>query len=138
MSVLEFSLRLGVALVLGAIIGYERSRRQGLAGIRTNALVACGAAQFVMLSGLLAGGDPTRIAAQVVSGVGFLGAGVILREGGFNVRGLNTAATLWGSAAVGSLAGAGFVLYALPGTLAIMVANLVLRNLEMREKPPKA
>ncbi|MER3554881.1 MAG: magnesium transporter [Meiothermus sp.] len=135
MSVPEFTLRLVVALALGAAIGFERSRRQGLAGIRTNALVACGAAQFVMLSGLMGAGDPTRIAAQVVSGVGFLGAGVILRDGGISVRGLNTAATLWGAAAVGSLSGAGFILYALPGTLAIVFANLVLRGLELREKP---
>ena len=88
-----------------------------------------------MLSGLMGAGDPTRIAAQVVSGVGFLGAGVILRDGGISVRGLNTAATLWGAAAVGSLSGAGFILYALPGTLAIVFANLVLRGLELREKP---
>lgn len=135
MGILEFTLRLGVALVLGAAIGFERSRRQGLAGIRTNALVACGAAQFVMLSSLLGAGDPTRIAAQVVSGIGFLGAGVILRDGSMNVRGLNTAATLWGAAAVGSLTGAGFILYALPGTLAIVFANLVLRSFELREKP---
>ncbi|MBF6595162.1 MAG: MgtC/SapB family protein [Thermaceae bacterium] len=134
MSVPDFALRLVVALAFGAAIGYERARRQGLAGIRTNALVACAAAQFVMLSSLLGGGDPTRIAAQVVSGIGFLGAGVILRDGTMNVRGLNTAATLWGAAAVGSLTGSGFMVYALLGTLGIVFANLGLRSLELREK----
>src|SRR5580693_1346439 len=105
----HFAIRLGLALVLGAFIGAERQWRQRMAGLRTNALVAAGAAMFVMLSALdVRPDDSFRIAGQVVSGVGFLGAGVILRNG-FNVTGLNTAATLWCSAAIGSLVGGGYL-----------------------------
>src|SRR6478672_1946527 len=113
MSTVEMLLRLGAGIGLGTVIGLERQYRARLAGLRTNALVAVGATLFVLLSahgfgGLTTSGDadPTRVAAQIVSGIGFLGAGVIMRDG-LNVRGLNTAATLWCSAAVGSLAGAG-------------------------------
>ncbi|RDI96035.1 MgtC/SapB family protein [Meiothermus sp. QL-1] len=127
----EFMLRVLVALLLGAFIGVERQRRQSLAGMRTNALVSVGAALFVSISAMVEVNgvlDPTRIAAQVVSGIGFLGAGVILREG-LNVRGLNTAATLWGAAAVGSLAGSGFLPQAALGALAVLFINLVVRGL---------
>jgi len=94
-SVGYFAARAAVALVLGAAVGLERQWRQRLAGLRTNALVALGAAVFELFAVLLAGQhgvDPTRIAAYVVSGIGFLGAGVILREG-ITVRGINTAAS---------------------------------------------
>ena len=129
MSWLEFSLRIGVALLFGALVGLERQWRQRGAGLRTNALVSTGSAAFVAISGMIAGeNSPTRIAAQVVSGIGFLGAGVILREG-LNVRGLNTAATLWCSAAVGTLAGLGFIVPSFITTLAIVGANIVLRPL---------
>ena len=88
-----FIVRLLIAVALGAIIGAERQLRQRLAGLRTNALVAAGSALFVLVAALSDDRDATaRIAAQVVSGIGFLGAGVIMREG-LNVRGLNTAAT---------------------------------------------
>lgn len=93
MVVFDFALRVAAALTLGAMIGAERQLRQRLAGLRTNALVSVGASLFVMVSVLE--GDSAghmRIAAQVVSGIGFLGAGVIMREG-MTVRGLNTAAT---------------------------------------------
>lgn len=107
MDLLEIAARLGVALFLGGVIGFERQWRQRMAGLRTNALVAIGAAGFVVFSMSVSHDDsPTRVAAQIVSGIGFLGAGVILREG-INVRGLNTAATLWCSAMVGTFAGAG-------------------------------
>ena len=85
------------AMLLGALIGAERQWRQRMAGLRTNALVATGAAVFILSSVAASPDSPGRIAAQVVSGIGFLGAGVIMREG-MNVRGLNTAATLWCSA----------------------------------------
>src|SRR5258708_39573608 len=85
--------RLGLALLLGSAIGFERQWNQKMAGLRTNALVALGSCGFVVFSMLVGQGDPTRGAAQVVSGIGFLGAGIILREG-VNVPGLNTAATL--------------------------------------------
>jgi hypothetical protein len=93
----DSALRLGLALLLGCAIGFERQWNQKMAGLRTNALVALGASGFVVFSGLVGEGDPTRIAAQVVTGIGFLGPGVILGEG-INVHGLNTAATLWCSA----------------------------------------
>ena len=132
MSSLEFLTNVLIAVCLGAAIGLERQWRQRLAGLRTNALVAAGSAAFVALSGMAAegavGADRTRIAAQVVSGIGFLGGGIILKEG-LNVRGLNTAATLWCSAAVGSLAGLGYLLPALITSLIVLGANVLLRPL---------
>ena len=99
MSALEFSLRLGCALLCGIAIGVERQWRQRTAGLRTYMLVAVGSALFVMLAALTPGeSSPTRIAAQVVTGIGFLGAGVIMRSG-LNVRGLNIASTIWCSSA---------------------------------------
>lgn len=128
MTELDFALRLGAGLVAGALIGLERQWRQRGAGLRTNALVATGATLFVLFSLAFedAEASPTRVAAQVVSGVGFLGAGVILRDG-LNVRGINTAATLWCAAAVGCLAGAGLFTLAFAGSGAVVFANLALR-----------
>lgn len=127
MEFADFSLRLGLALVFGTLIGFERQRRQRMAGIRTNALVCIGSCLFVML-GLLTPHEvsPTRIAAQVVTGIGFLGAGVIMRDG-LNVRGMNTAATMWCVAAVGTLTGMGFLWHAALGVLTILSANVLLR-----------
>jgi putative Mg2+ transporter-C (MgtC) family protein len=123
----HFAIRLGLALVLGAFIGAERQWRQRMAGLRTNALVAARAAMFVMLSALAARPDDSfRIAGQVVSGIGFLGAGVILRNG-LNITGLNTAATLWCSAAIGTLAGYGMYGSAVTGAVAVIAANVCLR-----------
>jgi putative Mg2+ transporter-C (MgtC) family protein len=125
----EIAIRLGVAMLLGGLIGFQRQWRQRMAGLRTNSLVAIGAAGFVVFS-MMASRDnsPTRVAAQVVSGVGFLGAGVILREG-INITGLNTAATLWCSAMVGTFAGAGQL--AASGIAAgfVVLTNLFLRPL---------
>src|SRR5258708_32076246 len=107
-STVQFALRLWLAIGMGAIVGLERQWRQRMAGTRTNALVSAGAAAFVMC-GLLLDNDPTargRIVSYVVSGVGFLGAGVIFKDGA-NVRGLNTAATIWCSATIGALSGLG-------------------------------
>jgi putative Mg2+ transporter-C (MgtC) family protein len=117
---------------MGMAIGLERQYRQHTAGLRTNTLVCVGAALFVSLSQLLSPeSSPTRIAAQVVSGIGFLGGGVILREG-FNVRGMNTAATLWCSGAVGTLAGAGFLAHAAVGTATVLLIHLALRPVVRR------
>jgi putative Mg2+ transporter-C (MgtC) family protein len=123
--------RLGLALLLGSAIGFERQWHQKMAGLRTNALVALGSCGFVVFSGMVGQGDPTRIAAQVVSGIGFLGAGVILREG-INVHGLNTAATLWCSAMVGTFAGGGFWLPSLAAAGFVVLTNLLLRTLVRR------
>jgi putative Mg2+ transporter-C (MgtC) family protein len=124
----HFLIRLLLALILGALIGAERQWRQRMAGLRTNALVAAGAAMFVMLTALTArtADDSFRIAGQIVSGIGFLGAGVILRNG-LNITGLNTAATLWCSAAVGTLAGYGMYGSAITGAVAVVAANVLLR-----------
>lgn len=127
---LEYAaINMAVALLCGALVGTERQMRHRMAGVRTNALVALGAAGFVVFSALFPNEvSPTRVAAQVVSGIGFLGAGLIFRMG-FTVHGLNTAATLWCSAAVGIMAGAGFTAYALVLTGLIMFVNLGLRPL---------
>lgn len=118
-----------VAFVLGTMIGAERQYRQRTAGLRTNVLVAVGAAAFVDLGMRLEGTrGAVSTVAYVISGVGFLGAGVIMKEG-MNVRGLNTAATLWCSAAVGAFAGADFPLEACFVTLAILSGNTLLRPL---------
>jgi putative Mg2+ transporter-C (MgtC) family protein len=123
----HFAIRLGLALILGALIGAERQWRQRMAGLRTNALVAAGAGMFVMLSALTARADDSfRIAGQVVSGIGFLGAGVILRNG-LNITGLNTAATLWCSAAIGTVAGYGMYGSAITGAIAVIATNVCLR-----------
>lgn len=128
-SLLHTVISLAVAFSLGGIIGFERQWRQRLAGLRTNTLVAVGAATFVLFAALVDGdSSPTRVAAQIVSGIGFLGAGIIFKEG-FNVRGLNTAATLWCSAAVGVMCGAGFYLHAVVATVFIISVNLFLRPL---------
>jgi putative Mg2+ transporter-C (MgtC) family protein len=117
---------------MGVAIGLERQFRQHPAGLRTNALVCVGAALFVSLSRLMADvNSPTRMASYIVSGIGFLGGGVILREG-LNVKGMNTAATLWCSAAVGTLAGAGFPLHGLIGTATVLGLHLGLRPVARR------
>ena len=132
----QFALRLLVALSLGGLVGLERQWRQRMAGSRTNALVAAGGAAFVMC-GLLLNNDPSaqgRIVSYVVSGVGFLGAGVIFKDGG-TVRGLNTAATIWCSAAIGALSGLGALHLALILALIVLGTNMVLRPLVYRFHP---
>jgi len=130
-ATLEPFFRLGLALLLGATIGFERQWHQKMAGLRTNALVALGSSGFVVFSAMVGQGDPTRVAAQVVSGIGFLGAGIILREG-INVHGLNTAATLWCSAMVGTFAGGGFWVGSLAAAALVVATNLLLRPLVQR------
>ena len=126
-SLVDTALSLATAFVLGGLIGFERQYRQRTAGLRTNVLVAVGAAIFVDMANRLAGHEgAAHVVAYVVSGIGFLGAGVIMREEG-NVRGLNTAATLWGSAAVGACAGTDLLLEAGLGAIFVLAANTLLR-----------
>lgn len=126
-SLLDTLVSLSVSFVLGSLIGLERQYRQRTAGLRTNALVAVGAAVFVDMAQRLMGREgAAHVVAYVVSGVGFLGAGAIMREEG-NVRGLNTAATLWGSAAVGACAGADLILEATLAALFVLMGNTLLR-----------
>ena len=129
------------AFVLGTLIGAERQYRQRTAGLRTNVLVAVGAAAFVDLGMRIAGSaEAVRVISYVVSGVGFLGAGVIMKEG-MNVRGLNTAATLWGSAAVGACAGIKLLPEAVLAAVFVLAANTLLRpvvNRIQRQPLPEA
>ncbi|MNE35374.1 putative Mg(2+) transport ATPase [compost metagenome] len=131
MGIFEFALRLLAALLLGAAVGSERQWRQKNAGLRTNTLVSLGSAAFVLLS-IEIGGDATgRIASYVVSGIGFLGAGVIMKDG-LNVHGLNTAATIWCSAAVGALSGLGLYPQAALVAAAIILTHLIFRPIGQR------
>jgi putative Mg2+ transporter-C (MgtC) family protein len=126
---LDTLVSLFTAFVFGTLIGAERQYRQRSAGLRTNVLVSVGAAAFVDLGNHLTGADGSvRIIAYVVSGIGFLGAGAIMKEG-MNVRGLNTAATLWASAAVGACAGADLVAQSAALTVFVLAGNTLLRPL---------
>ncbi|MCO6414918.1 MgtC/SapB family protein [Siccirubricoccus sp. KC 17139] len=126
---LDSVVSLATAFLLGTLIGAERQYRQRTAGLRTNVLVALGAAAFVDGAMRLDGaGGAVRVISYVVSGVGFLGAGAIMKEG-LNIRGLNTAATLWGSAAVGAAAGSDLVAESVLIALLVLLANTALRPL---------
>ena len=138
----EVLLRLALAAALGAAIGLERELREREAGLRTHLLVSLGSALFTIVSAygfhaFLASGasvvraDPTRIAAQIVTGIGFLGAGAIIRQG-LSVRGLTTAATLWVVAAIGLAAGAGYYSAAVVATVLVLVSLWPLRILAYR------
>jgi putative Mg2+ transporter-C (MgtC) family protein len=119
-----------IALLLGAAIGIERERRGHPAGFRTMAMVSTGSCLFTLLGAELFGSrtDPTRIAAQIVTGIGFLGAGAILREGNA-VRGLTSAATIWVVAAIGMATGFGAYLIAVGCTAIVLLALIVMRFL---------
>ena len=132
-------IRLAVAAALGAAVGFERELREREAGLRTHLLVCLGSALFTIISaygfhefltsgGQLVRADPTRIAAQIVTGIGFLGAGAIIRQG-VSVRGLTTAATLWVAAGIGMAAGAGYYSGAVIATVLTLVALGPLRIL---------
>lgn len=139
MSIPVFASRLVIALICGTLIGLERQLRQRSAGLTTNALVSVGACIFILISetviaSAVANGGPVnndnlRVLAQIVTGMGFLGAGVILRDG-FTIHGLNSAATLWCSAAVGSMCGYGLWLQAVIAVLVILFINWVLKFVE--------
>jgi putative Mg2+ transporter-C (MgtC) family protein len=128
-AIIEFSEHLAIAVGCGALIGIERQWHQHSAGLHTCTLVTMGSTLFVSISlWTERDSNPARIAAQVVSGVGFLCAGTIMRSG-LTIRGLNTAGTLWCSAAVGALAGLGLLHQAILGTLTVLLVNVVLRPL---------
>lgn len=140
MTIQHFAFRIFIALVCGLAIGLERQISHKNAGIRTNGLVALGAAMYVLLSFEIIqshGGDITRIIGQVITGVGFLCAGVIFHQG-TSVQGLTTAATIWCSAAVGCLAAAGYFAEAGICTGIVIVVNALLRFAdEWIDKKPK-
>jgi putative Mg2+ transporter-C (MgtC) family protein len=123
----EFAENVGLALGLGALIGLERELRARDAGMRTNALVAAGAAVFTMVARIF--GDSGPLAAQIISGIGFMGAGNILKSGE-HVKGLTTAATLWSVAGIGMVAGSGHPGYALIAFGGVLIVNLILLPLD--------
>jgi len=126
------ALRLILAVICGSIIGLEREKNNHPAGFRTHILVCIGAALFTLVSiNSFGGGDPGRVAAQIVSGIGFLGAGTIMREG-TTIRGLTTAASLWSVAGVGMAIGAGFYLGAALTTLFMVIVLFFFNALEKR------
>ncbi len=126
----EYLTRIGCAFVMGIFIGVERQIRQRNAGLRTNILVSIGAAAFTILSYSMTtgNGDPSRVAAQIVSGIGFLGGGLILKDG-LTVRGLNTAATIWCSAACGTLSGVGLYKEAAILVICVLLTHCLFRPL---------
>lgn len=128
---LSFVISIGLAILLGMCIGIERQWRQRMAGLRTNTLVALGAAIFMVLAIRIGGDAEGRIASYIISGMGFLGAGVILKDGA-TIRGLNTAATLWCTAAIGAFCGLGYIYEPVIGTAFIIGVHLVLRPLSNR------
>ena len=132
-----FLLRCGIAALCGAMIGLERELKQKPAGFRTNILICVGSAMYMGIGVLLigqtslSGVDPTRIAAQVVTGIGFLGAGCIIQQGA-RITGLTSAATIWVVAAIGLIAGVGFPLLALISALMVLGTLAVLGPIEER------
>ena len=127
----EFIIRLLAASIAGGALGIERESSNKSAGLRTNMIVSVGAAIYVMISSVLLDGsttgDPSRVMVQIVTGIGFLGAGVILHQGS-SVKGLTTAATIWCSAALGCLAGFGMYWELAASTVLIIIINTVLRK----------
>lgn len=126
-----FLIRILACFILSATIGIERQLRHRLVGLRTNVLVSLGAFMFMCISFGTHTTDETRIAAQVVSGIGFLGAGVILRDGN-KIKGLNTAATLWCVAAIGVLTASGMIVEASVGTFLVLFSNILLRLISQK------
>ena len=132
---IEMVLRLVLATFLGAVIGYQRERMGKEAGLRTHMLICTGAALFTMVSIFgFVGADPSRVAAGVVTGIGFLGAGVILHRTGGAVVGLTTAATIWAVAAIGLAAGSGLYIISVVATV-LMLVILFIPHLSHLTKP---
>ena len=135
--VLPFLVRCGIAAVCGALIGLERELKHKPAGFRTNILICVGSSMYMAIGMLLirgdsvSGVDPTRIAAQVVTGIGFLGAGCIIQQGA-RITGLTSAATIWVVAAIGLVAGAGFPLLAFISSVIVLLTLAVLGPIEER------
>ena len=126
MELKTFIIRISFCFILSILVGLERQYRHKTVGLRTNVLVSLGAFMFVSMSYNAITSDTTRIAAQVVSGIGFLGAGIILKDGN-RVKGLNTAATLWCVSAIGVLTASGMIIEATIGTSFILISNILLR-----------
>lgn len=126
MTLLTFTATISASVLFGFLIGVERQLNGHPAGIRTNVLVSLGSSMFVLCSVLMDAPDPTRIAAQIVTGVGFLCSGIIFKDG-MTVRGLNTAATIWCTAAIGVLTSSGQLIYGAVATLLLLAINTIFR-----------
>lgn len=131
MELTVFVTRIAVCFILSVLIGIERQYRHRMVGLRTNVLVSLGAFMFMCVSFGVNTSDQTRIAAQIVSGIGFLGAGVILRDGN-KIKGLNTAATLWCVAAIGVLTASGLLIESIVCTLLVLFSNILLRLISQK------
>ena len=125
--------KVGLAMALGYLIGLEREWHGKVVGTRTISLITLGSTLFVMMSPTMFDGDNSRIIAQVVSGIGFLGAGIIFKHGD-TVKGLTTAATVWCAAAIGCLCGYGMYIEAVVGTTAVMIINLLFKHVRPNKK----
>ena len=130
---MEFFIKIVLSLLFGALIGIERERSGKMVGSRTISLICLGSTLFCLMSPTIFSGDNSRIVAQIVSGIGFIGAGIIFKNGD-EVRGLTTAATIWASASVGALVGMGMFLEAFIGTIAILVVNITFKYLKPKNK----
>ena len=131
MEIKTFIIRILTCFILSILVGLERQYRHKTVGLRTNVLVSLGAFMFVCMSFNVNTNDTTRIAAQVVSGIGFLGAGIILKDGD-RVKGLNTAATMWCVAAIGVLTASGMIIESFIGTFFILISNIILRVISQK------
>jgi len=134
MTLIDFIIRIVASAFFGFLIGFERQLTGHPAGIRTNVLVSLGSCIFVIFSFIIDTPDRTRIAGQIVTGLGFLCSGIIFKDG-VNVRGLNTAATIWCTSAIGILASSGFILFAFVATILLIGANVALRPLSNKISP---
>ncbi|GBU23891.1 magnesium-transporting ATPase [Fibrobacteria bacterium R8-3-H12] len=134
MDISDFIIRIAASVLFGFLIGFERQLTGHPAGIRTNALVSLGSCIFVIFSLIMITNDQTRVAGQIVTGVGFLCSGIIFKDG-VSVRGLNTAATIWCTAAVGVLTSSGYILYAFMATVLLITVNVILRPISNKINP---
>lgn len=136
MGVEIFIERLLLAIAFGFLIGLERQFRHKMSAVITNVLVCLGAFLFLTFAYQSGDNEKSRIAGQIISGIGFLGGGVILREG-FSIRGLNTAATLWCASGIGMLVSQGYILFAFIGTISIVAANIILKPIATKVENSK-
>ena len=134
LGTLDFTIRLFAAIVFGFIIGLERQIRGHYTGVRTNVLVCLGSCMFVLFPMIIGSEEVVRSAAQVITGVGFLGSGIIFKDG-TNIRGINTAATIWCTAAIGMITSSGKITFAAIATLILILSNVGLRILVSNVDP---
>jgi len=129
---IDLIIKVAVSIFLGYLMGYEREHQGKVVGTRTISLIALGSALFVIMSPSIFNGDNSRIVAQVVSGIGFLGAGIIFKDGN-SVHGLTTAATVWCSAAIGCLCGFGMYKEAVIGTAGVLLVNILFKYIKHKD-----